>query len=187
MSKMPSPLTVAWEKLNSCCICFPSASAWQGNWGGAQSGLVLHLFKKLVWGNEVSGPTFTVFNQFLFTDDFCCCCFWVSWVFVFLKTLWRYLALSRSLQAFTSMPQSECLSKSMCMRCAETEWIGNTLELSYLPHLLVNFEGRKVEAGSQNPLRFWTRQCKFSPHIQRKFFLKPQDLQGLCEACLLLP
>lgn len=45
----------------------------------------------------------------------------LSFLGIWLEDFWRYLALSRSLQAFTSMPQSECLSKSMCMRCAETE------------------------------------------------------------------
>lgn len=67
--------------------------------------------------------------------------FEISWVFVFLKTLWRYLALSSCLRAFTSM--FKWVFKQVCMRCAEIEWIGNSLELSYLPHLLVNFEGEE--------------------------------------------
>lgn len=106
-------------------------------WPGSSSFL-----KNWSEGMRFQAPHFLYLISFSSLLTFLVVVFEVSWVFVFLKTLWRYLALSRSLQAFTSMPQSECLSK-MCMRCAEIEWIGNTLELSYLPHLLVNFEGEE--------------------------------------------
>lgn len=111
-----------------------------------------NIFEKLIRGKEVLGPKLTVLNLFLFTINFFDC-FAVFLGFVFLGIVCRYLALSRSLQAFSSVTQSECLSKN----AYEVLWHWmqwKYSELSCLSHLLANFKGKEGSGWIIESLRF---------------------------------